>query len=130
AAPDVIEARYAPGQLLVQFRPDAGDAARAAARALTGGLLAEQIPTAAAKAGRAGSLERIALPQGADVRDAIRRLESNPAVEFVQPNWSYSTQDFVANDPQYTGGNLWGMEGDTTSPANAFGSQAAEAWRD
>ena len=34
----------------------------------------------------------------------------------------------VSNDPGYTGGQLWGMYGDLTLPANAFGSQAGEAW--
>jgi subtilisin family serine protease len=36
--------------------------------------------------------------------------------------------DAVSNDSAYTGGQLWGMYGDQTSPANQFGSQAGEAW--
>ena len=32
------------------------------------------------------------------------------------------------NDARYTDGSLWGMYGDASSPANQFGSQAAEAW--
>lgn len=32
------------------------------------------------------------------------------------------------NDALYTGGSLWGMSGDASSPGNEFGSQAAEAW--
>ena len=34
----------------------------------------------------------------------------------------------TSNDPAYTNGSLWGMYGDTTVPANKYGSQAAEAW--
>ncbi len=34
----------------------------------------------------------------------------------------------TSNDPAFTGGTLWGMYGDTGTPANAYGSQAAEAW--
>ncbi|MFM7421564.1 MAG: S8 family peptidase, partial [Alphaproteobacteria bacterium] len=34
----------------------------------------------------------------------------------------------VPNDARYTDGSLWGMYGDGSSPANQFGSQAAEAW--
>ena len=34
----------------------------------------------------------------------------------------------VPNDARYTDGSLWGMYGNTSGPANAFGSQAAEAW--
>ena len=36
--------------------------------------------------------------------------------------------DAISNDPGYTSGNLWGMYGDTTPVANAYGSQAGEAW--
>jgi subtilisin family serine protease len=36
--------------------------------------------------------------------------------------------DAVANDPAYSGGQLWGMYGDQTNPANRWGSQAGEAW--
>jgi len=31
-------------------------------------------------------------------------------------------------EASFTNGSLWGMAGDTSSPANAFGSQAAEVW--
>ncbi|MEN9499006.1 MAG: hypothetical protein RIS83_825, partial [Pseudomonadota bacterium] len=34
----------------------------------------------------------------------------------------------VSNDPGYVNGTLWGMLGDQTPIANAFGSQAGEAW--
>lgn len=34
----------------------------------------------------------------------------------------------VPNDERYTDGSLWGMYGDASSPANQYGSQAAEAW--
>ncbi|WP_206185890.1 S8 family serine peptidase [Sphingosinicella sp. BN140058] len=37
--------------------------------------------------------------------------------------------DAVSNDPGYTGGSLWGLYGDKTNPANAFGSGAGEAWQ-
>jgi len=36
--------------------------------------------------------------------------------------------DAISNDSGYTSGNLWGMYGDTTPVANAYGSQAGEAW--
>jgi Ca2+-binding RTX toxin-like protein len=32
------------------------------------------------------------------------------------------------NDSRYTDGSLWGMYGDSSSPTNQYGSQAAEAW--
>ena len=36
--------------------------------------------------------------------------------------------DAISNDSGYTSGDLWGMYGDTTPVANAYGSQAGEAW--
>jgi subtilisin family serine protease len=44
-----------------------------------------------------------------------------------EPNWIV-THQAEANDPYYTGGNLWGTYGNATSPANQYGSQAGEAW--
>ncbi|CAN1507449.1 COG2931 RTX toxins and related Ca2+-binding proteins [Burkholderiaceae bacterium] len=36
--------------------------------------------------------------------------------------------EMFSNDPKYTDGGLWGMYGDATTIANAYGSQAGEAW--
>ena len=49
------------------------------------------------------------------------------AVEFAEPNWVY-THEVASDDTYYVSGQLWGMYGDASSPANQFGSQAAEAW--
>ncbi|MBL8553115.1 MAG: S8 family serine peptidase [Phenylobacterium sp.] len=43
------------------------------------------------------------------------------------PTLEVTAQD-VSNDPVYTGGQSWGMYGDTTAKANVNGSQAGEAW--
>ena len=34
----------------------------------------------------------------------------------------------TSNDPGFTGGQQWDMAGDASTPANQYGSQAAEAW--
>jgi subtilisin family serine protease len=34
----------------------------------------------------------------------------------------------ASNDPRFQDGSLWGLYGDASSPANAYGSQAAEVW--
>jgi subtilisin family serine protease len=64
---------------------------------------------------------------GGSVRETIARLRGHPAVEFVEPNWVY-THQATSNDPYFTGGSLWGMAGDQSTPSNVYGSQAAEAW--
>lgn len=46
---------------------------------------------------------------------------------LLQPNFIY-THQLASNDPGFTNGNLWGMYGDSSTPANDFGSRAAEAW--
>jgi hypothetical protein len=57
----------------------------------------------------------------------IQQLYQRPGVTFAEKNWVLQTQA-SSNDPGVTNGNLWGMYGESSSPANAFGSQAAEAW--
>lgn len=52
---------------------------------------------------------------------------SNGLLADGTPDWIVTTQA-LSNDPSYTGGQLFGMYGDLTTPANQFGSQAGEAW--
>ncbi len=75
----------------------------------------------------AGHLGVSHLATALPVWQAVRALRNHPAVEFAEPNWVYTHQE-VANDPYFTGGQLWGMYGDLSYPANPYGSQAAEAW--
>ena len=63
------------------------------------------------------------LVQGA----AIDQLQNLPGVEYVEENQIY-THQAVSNDPYVTGNYTWGLYGDLSSPANTYGSQAAEAW--
>ena len=65
---------------------------------------------------------------GISVESAIATLNNDPNVLYAEPDYLLQKLD-VSNDPYYTtGSQLWGMYGDTTSPANVFGSQAGEAW--
>ncbi|HYZ48574.1 MAG TPA: S8 family serine peptidase [Sphingomonas sp.] len=53
----------------------------------------------------------------------------NTPVPGVQPNNPLTVHiQAVSNDTDYLAGRMWGMYGDKTSPANAYGSQAGEAW--
>jgi subtilisin family serine protease len=62
-----------------------------------------------------------------DAATALARLKNHRAVEYVEENQVYQHQA-VSNDPYVTANYTWGLYGDLSSPANAFGSQAAEAW--
>ena len=67
------------------------------------------------------------MPAGIAVAAAVRDIQMDPAVEFAEPNWIHIHQA-TSNDTYFTSGQLWGMYGDATAPANPFGSQAGEAW--
>ncbi|HZH44941.1 MAG TPA: S8 family peptidase [Lysobacter sp.] len=112
------------GELLVKFRDGASSADQAA---LARGLGAQKLETVRAGGRGRGELALLKLPAGLDVRAAVQRLAVNPAVEYAEPNWIYQHQA-TSNDTYYANGSLWGMYGDASAPANAFGSQAAEAW--
>lgn len=71
--------------------------------------------------------EVVQLPAGQTVADAMVSLKADPAVQFAEPD--YIVQSLAtSNDPSFTNGTLWGMQGDASTPANPNGSGAAEAW--
>jgi subtilisin family serine protease len=111
-----------PSELLVQFRPGITGESQASAVAAAGGGQSHVL-----RSDQNGDLLVVSLPAGAPSLNAVMSaLNNNPNVQFAEPNFLVTVQG--SNDPRYTGGNLWGMYGDQTSPANAFGSQAGEAW--
>ncbi len=114
-------------EVLVQFSADATPAQRAAARSRIRASRVEVVVAASRRTDGKGDFELLRLPPGLAVADAVRGLSGEPGVEFAEPNWIYQ-HHATSNDPYYTNGSLWGMYGDATSPANAFGSQAGEAW--
>lgn len=121
-----VEREHVPGEVLVKFRAGTPAAVRAAAAASANATVAERILTAAMRG--AGDSEGLTVMRtAAAVPAAIRALSARGEVEYAEPNWVYQ-HDAVSNDTYFTGGNLWGMYGPTTSPANQFGSQAAAAW--
>ncbi len=114
---------FVPNEVLVQYRAGTSEAQQNAARGRVNGQRAEVIRE---------RLELAKLPAGANVQAAIAALQSDPAVEFAEPNWIY-THSATSDDPYYTNGSLWGMYGDeltvsTSVAPNQYGSQAEEAW--
>jgi subtilisin family serine protease len=113
-----------PGEIIIQYKPNATDSDQARARAKASAKSKEVIR--GAQNGK-GKLELASIPPGLAIAAAKRGLEADPAVAFAEPNWIYEHQA-TSNDPYYTNGSLWGMYGDGTSPVNQYGSQAGEAW--
>jgi subtilisin family serine protease len=91
------------------------------------GLGAQKLDTLRGGSARRGETALVRLPPGLAMATAIQAVQSDPAVEYAEPNWIYQ-HAATSNDTYYTNGSLWGMYGDATSPANQFGSQAGEAW--
>ena len=116
--------RYVPGEVLIQYRDGTTATQQSRARGKVGATKVERIKAAAGKSGR---LELARIGSGRSVEAAVRTLKSDPAVAFAEPNWIY-THGATSTDPYYTNGSLWGVYGDASSPANQYGSQAAEAW--
>jgi len=117
---------HAPSEILVQFAPGIGDAARAEALAAIGGEALEVV-RGDLPGQDDGHLLRVELLPGLSEETAIELLSSRPEVAFAEKNWTVSIEA-VSNDTGYTNGSLWGMYGDQTTLKNAFGSQAGEAW--
>jgi subtilisin family serine protease len=119
--------QFVPGEVLVKFRPGTAAADKASARGRASAVAAEVVTTPLMRRQGVGDLELMRLPPGMSVARAMDRLEAHFAVEYAEPNWVYY-HDATSNDTYYSNGSLWGMYGDSTSPANQYGSGAAAAW--
>jgi subtilisin family serine protease len=79
-------------ELIVKFRK--GASAQEKARVLKNASTVKQVPlrrglrAAAAQPGAPGTLSRISIPEGTPVDAELARLQSNPSVEYVEPNYS------------------------------------------
>ena len=122
--PAQLTASAVPGELVVSYRSGAARPQRDRARGKAAAALADRVvPGTGARA----EVEVVRLKGGSDRARAMRALKADPAVASVEPNWIYSHQA-TSKDSRYTSGELWGMYGRTTTPANTYGSNAAAAW--
>lgn len=115
---------YVANELIVKFKKEASETARAKALERISGGVKEHILTKAMQ--RVGDAGIFVVHTPLAVLDAVARARGLE-VEYAEPNYIY-THDATASDPYYTDGSLWGMYGDATTPANQYGSQAGEAW--
>ncbi len=118
---------FVPGELIVQFKSTASEADKARALGRVSGELLDDVLSRGNRPDNRGDLSLVRYQPDLTILTAINALKLDSAIEYVEPNWIYSHQA-ISNDTYYSGGNLWGMYGDASSPANQFGSQAAEAW--
>ncbi|MFZ5842030.1 MAG: S8 family peptidase [Pseudomonadota bacterium] len=114
-------------ELIVQYKYGVSDSQRGRALGRAGANEGEVLMHGHQRQDGRGDMQLVSIPVGKSLAQAIKELEADPAVEFAEPNWVYQ-HAAVSNDTYYTGGQLWGMYGDGTSPANQWGSQAGEKW--
>jgi subtilisin family serine protease len=113
---------YVEGELIVQYKDGTDEATNGKARQKVGGNKKE---TLVGKSKGKGAVELVGVSGSTEA--ALNTLKGDPAVEYVEYNWIYTT-GATSNDPYYTNGSLWGVYGAGTSPANQYGSNAAAAW--
>ncbi|NQD35961.1 S8 family serine peptidase [Permianibacter sp. IMCC34836] len=114
-------------EIIVQYRQSTSDNQKGAVLRKLGALGDENLMRGHLRADNKGDIDVLFLPQGKALEKVLQQLENDPNVEFAEPNWVYQ-HSATSNDTYYTNGSLWGMYGDASSPANQWGSQAAEAW--
>lgn len=123
-APVVPSQPHATDRVLVSFR--SGVSAVARVRSLSADRSRRHRRVSSTRPGVAAT-ELVELPSGVSVQDALRVFGADPNVAYVEPDFVVQSTS-ASDDPIYTAGNLWGMQGDASSPANTFGTGAAEAW--
>ena len=125
---------HVPGEILVQYKTGVNALQRFQHTVAMGATPGETIHTRTMKMLGQGAMERIHLAPGMSIESACAAISADPNVLFAEPNYIYRATA-VSNDPEYTGGNLWGMYGsdspDVAGPAgttNQYGSNAEAAW--
>jgi len=112
---------FEPGVVLVGYAPGAQAADVSAAHAALAATAVEPVSPLAT------DVEKITLGTGVTIEGARKALGAVKGIRFVEPNYLLAPTA-TSDDPYVVGGNLWGMAGNGTSPANTNGSQAAVAW--
>lgn len=113
---------YVEGEVLVRFAPQF--TAQGHQRAVD------------ALGGRAEAIERldfdrVYLPEGTSVAEAVERMRGRVEVESVQPNFIYRPVETRPNDPRFQDGTQWALENDGSfGGADSAGNDldAPQAW--
>ncbi len=125
------------GEILVKYRPGsiAGDMRRVHARA---NVVKVERLSRTARARAEGELELLRLSQGPAVQAAMRALQADPSVEYVEPNWIYTHAATVpcagacTSDPRFS--DQWSLNNTAQAIAGLPGGtidadiDAPEAW--
>ncbi len=120
------QAKHVPNEMLVKFKDGVNENQKAAVLAKVNGKVKEKILTRMMeKAGDKQGIELVTVPGQA--LEAIARVKGLAEIEYAEPNYIYE-HCATSNDTYFLSGQLWGMYGAATTPANQYGSHAAVAW--
>lgn len=129
------DAPSVPGEFLVQFKSNATQVDKNRALKRANAAVADEILSKDKRDDDKGDLIVIRYQPDVTPAAAKKAIESDAAVEFVEPNYIYTHQaskvakSISPDDTHY--GVLWGMQSSsplTSLPNNAYGSQASAAW--
>lgn len=120
--PEQVKASFAPGELLVRYRPGTGAERRRATLERRSATLEERL--------EAPGLELVRLSPGVSVREAAQAFEDLPSVRYAEPNF-YRYLRFVPDDFGFP--KLWGLHNTGQDILGTAGTldadiDAPEAW--
>lgn len=98
------EMKYVPGEVLVQYRSTVSESYAVMNASGKNHAFVKALPRLDR---RKGPMAVVRLRGKTKVEEAVRQFESDPDVEYAQPNYIYRTQA-APNDPLY--GQLWGLK--------------------
>ena len=111
-------ARYVPGEVLVKFRAGASTIAIKALHSALGAGKIKEI--------RHLGIHQMKLPDNVSVEEAVRVYQSDPNVEFAEPNYIVRTSA-IPNDPGYS--QQWGLNNTgQTGGTSGADIRAQNAW--
>ncbi len=111
---------YAPGELLVKFKPGVSAYVRAE---IHRGVGARVLKTFRADP----ALHHVSIPKGWDLEKALAYYQTRADVQYAQPNWVYHIADTTASDPSFSQQWAWKNTGQTGGVSGAD-VRATAAW--
>ena len=115
------KAKYMEGELLVKFKTGVVAASSAAVHKAVGATVVHKYTLVP-------NLERIKLPKGLSVKDAITTYMSNPNVTYAEPNYIAHIMSTIPDDTYF--GNQWPLQNLGTYGGGTYGAdiRATDAW--
>ena len=116
--------RYVQGELLVRFKPNVAATSLQKVHQAVGASVIKKYSIVS-------NLERVRLPQGLSVRDAVTQYMSNPDVEYAEPNYILhmaSVTPIISNDTYFV--DQWALRniGTYANGTYAADMKASLAW--